>query len=127
MVVSLTCITCGRGGRPGAPRRPGYWGPLRAVPCQRLVEQPWGQLFLSYVVLSDEVTVLHVTMRPASPPPGLARRGRSHSMLVGRAGLGWPGADGARRVAVVGPGLPGQLTLTDDQGTVTTAGFLRRR
>src|ERR1039458_3895753 len=35
-------------------------GPLRAVRCGRLIERPWGQLFLSYVVLSDEVTTLHV-------------------------------------------------------------------
>ncbi len=97
-------------------------GPLRAVPCQRLIEQPWGQLVLSYVVLSDEATVLHVTMRPPPPPAGLARRGRPHGMLIGRAGLAGRGGRGLAGHHV-GPGLPGQLTLTDDQGTVTTADF----
>ena len=60
-------------------------GPLRAVPCHRLIEQPWGQLFLSYVVLSDEVTVLHVTMRPAPAPPGPRRARAYRGRLAGRA------------------------------------------
>lgn len=94
-------------------------GPLRAVPCHRLIEQPWGQLFLSYVVLSDEVTVLHVTMRPASAPPG--QRGmRAHRSRVSRVGGQGPRGAGSR---VVGPGLPRQLTVTDDQGTTSTASF----
>ncbi|HEY7920321.1 MAG TPA: hypothetical protein VIE45_11735, partial [Streptosporangiaceae bacterium] len=94
-------------------------GPLRAVPCHRLIEQPWGQLFLSYVVLSDEVTVLHVTMRPASAPPG--QRGvRAQRSRVSRVGGPGPRGAGSR---VVGPGLPRQLTVTDDQGTTSTASF----
>ena len=61
-------------------------GPLRAVPCHRLIEQPWGQLFLSYVVLSDEATALHVTMRPAPVPPGQRRAGASRGGLPAGAG-----------------------------------------
>jgi hypothetical protein len=92
-------------------------GPLRAVPCHRLIEQPWGQLFLSYVVLSDADTVLHVTMRPAPPPE--QRRARAYRSGLAAGGRGARGA-GSR---VVGLGLPGQLTVTDDRGTTSTASF----
>jgi hypothetical protein len=97
-------------------------GSLRAVPCHRLFEQSWGQLFLSYVVLSDEVTVLHVTMRPASPTTGRPGTGRSHRS---RASGGGPGGQGLRGIAghLVGQGLPEQLTVTDDRGTTSTASF----
>jgi hypothetical protein len=96
-------------------------GPLRAVPCHRLIEQHWGQLFLSYVVLADEATVLHVTMRPASVPPGQRRAGASRGRLArGRMSGRGPGGAGSR---VVGPGLPRQLTVTDDRGTTSTASF----
>jgi hypothetical protein len=97
-------------------------GSLRAVPCHRLFEQPWGQLFLSYVVLSDEVTVLQVTMRPASATTGRPGPGRSHRS---RASGGGPGGQGLRGIAghLVGQGLPGQLTLADDRGTTSTASF----
>ena len=96
--------------------------PLRAVPCQRLIEQPWGQLFLSYVVLGDETTVLHVTMRAAPAPPGQRRAGAPGGRLAGRSRMSarMPGAAGS---GVVGPGLPRQLTLTDDRGTTSTASF----
>ena len=97
-------------------------GPLRAVPCHRLIEQPWGQLFLSYVVLSDEVTVLHATMRPASGPSGQRTAGAHRGRLVrgGRVGGLGPRGPGGR---VVGQGLPRQLAVTDDRGTTSTASF----
>jgi hypothetical protein len=69
---------------------------LRAVPCGRLIEQPWGQLFLRYLVLRSGSTSLHVEMRAAAAPPG-------------------PGA------RVSGPGFPQQLSLTDDRGTTVSA------
>jgi hypothetical protein len=96
--------------------------PLRAVPCHRLIEQPWGQLFLSYVVLSDETTVLHVTMGSAPVPPGQRRAGASGGRLAGRGQMSarMPGGAGS---GVVGPGLPRQLTVTDDRGTTSTASF----
>jgi hypothetical protein len=93
-------------------------GPLRAVPCHRLIEQPWGQLFLNYVVLSDEVTLLHVTMRPASAPPGQRRMGARRGGLAGRG----PGPRGPGH-RVIGQGLPRQLTVTDDRGTTSTGSF----
>jgi hypothetical protein len=95
--------------------------PLRAVPCHRLIEQPWGQLFLSYVVLSDEATVLHVAMRPSPLPPGQRRAGASGGRLAGWGRMSAQ-AGGAGR-GVVGPGLPRQLTVTDDRGTTSTASF----
>ena len=73
-------------------------GPLRAVPCHRLIEQPWGQLFLSYVVLSHEVTILHVTMRPVPPPPGRPRAARRHGRLAGGGGPGGRGRPGNCRL-----------------------------
>ena len=91
-------------------------GPLRAVPCHRLIEQPWGQLFLSYVVLSDEATVLHVTMRPPPLPPGQPRQRPHRAVMTGRRPPGMTGH-------VLGLGLPGQLTVTDDRGTTSTASF----
>ena len=96
--------------------------PLRAVPCHRLIEQPWGQLFLSYVVLGDEATVLHVTMRSAPLPPGQRRAGAPGGRLAGRSRISarMPGGAGS---GVVGPGLPRQLTLADDRGTTSTASF----
>lgn len=96
-------------------------GPLRAVPCPRLIEQPWGQLFLSYVVLSDEVTVLHVSMRPASVPSGQRRAG-ARGWLAGHARVSGRRLGGAGS-RVVGLGLPRQLTVADDRGTTSTASF----
>ncbi len=49
-------------------------GPVRAVPCGRLIERPWGQLFLGYIALTDEVTTLHVSMRPAPSQPSQSSR-----------------------------------------------------
>lgn len=89
---------------------------LRAVPCHRLIEQSWGQLFLRYLVLSDEVTVLHVTMRLAGPPAGRSRPAAYRGRLAGGAG------PGPRRAAAhrLGLGLPAQLTVADDRGTTST-------
>jgi hypothetical protein len=109
--------------RRAAPRVPPVpvLGPLRAVPCHRLIEQPWGQLFLRYIVLSDAVTVLQVTMRPTSAP-GQRRAGTYRRLLAGggRAGGQGPRGAGGR---LAGLGLPGQLTVTDDRGTTSTASF----
>jgi hypothetical protein len=105
-------------------------GPVRAVPCGRLIERPWGQLFLGYLALTDEVTTLHVSMRPAPSQPsqssrqvrrqGVMRSGAGGSVLrAGNAGGPGPGPGGR----TVGPGLPGRLTVTDDRGTTATANF----
>jgi hypothetical protein len=94
-------MTTRRVTRSPATARPGL-GPLRAVPCGHTIEQPWGQLTISYVVLSAGATTLHVTMRPG--PAG-------RTVGAGPAGH------------TVGPGLPGLLTLTDDKGTTAIAGF----
>jgi hypothetical protein len=96
------------------------------VPCHRLIEQSWGQLFLSYAVLCDEVTVLHVTMRaaPLQEPP---RQGGYHNSLASRSGVAGGGRVGGGQrgsgTHLMGPGLPGQLPLTDDRGTATIADF----
>ncbi|MGH3068175.1 MAG: hypothetical protein ACRDND_00575 [Streptosporangiaceae bacterium] len=91
---------------------------LRAVPCHRLIEQPWGQLILRYVVLSDEVTDLHVTMRPVPPPEGRSRSAAYRGRLAGGGPRPW-GAGSYR----TGLGLPGQVTVADDRGTTSTASF----
>ncbi|MGI8448742.1 MAG: hypothetical protein ACR2MP_16495 [Streptosporangiaceae bacterium] len=84
---------------------------LRAEPCHRLIEQSWGQLFLRYMVFSDEVTLLHVTMRPVGPPAG-----RSSAAYRGRLAGAGPGPR-------LGLGMPGQLTVADDRGTTSSGSF----
>jgi hypothetical protein len=86
-------------------------GRFRVLSCGQLIKQPWGQLLVEYVVLSAEATVLHVTMR--LPASGLGGRfGRISSAALGRG----PRPDGLAR-HLMGTGAPGQLILTDDQGT----------
>ncbi len=100
---------------PGA-ATPAQLGRFRALISGQLIEQPWGNLLIDYVVFSADATVLHVTMRPSAALGG--RFGRVSAAALHR---------GARRHAtgglLAGPGVPGQLTLTDDQGTSVTAGF----
>jgi hypothetical protein len=96
---------------------PGELGRFRPLSCGQLIEQPWGNLIVDYIVLSENSTVLHVTMRPSAALGG--RFGR-----VSRAALGptaRPPAGVASHMAATG--VPGQLTLTDDRGTSVTAGF----
>jgi len=95
---------------------PGELGRFRPLSCGQLIEQPWGNLIVDYIVLSGNSTVLHVTMRPSAALGG--RFGR-----VSRAALrhGVRPSGPASHLAVAG--VPGQLTLTDDQGTSVTAGF----
>jgi hypothetical protein len=108
---------------PAAPPR--SLAALRVVPCGRMIEQPWGQLVIKYIVLDDEVTTLHVTMRPLRRPAGPRGRRTSRAAIMsagpGRAG----GAGGGTGLGghTVGPGLPGSLALTDDRGTSTNADF----
>ena len=71
---------------------------------------------IDYVVLSADATVLHVTMRPSAALGGRFGRISPHAL---HQGVRMHGA--ARHT--VGPGVPGQLDLTDDQGTAVTAGF----
>ncbi|HTT52694.1 MAG TPA: hypothetical protein VMH35_14950 [Streptosporangiaceae bacterium] len=97
-------------------------GRFRAVACGRVIGQPWGELRVSYAVLSDEATVLHVTMLPARPAPhGQGRPSHTMARLAGSRGPGARGGYSGHHL--VGPGLPGQLTLTDDQGTTASAVF----
>jgi len=98
---------------------PGAAGPgpgrFRALSCGRLIGQPWGNLQVDYVVLSAAATVLHVTMRPSAALGG--RFGRISPAAL-RQGIR-PGMGGH----MTGPGVPGQLTITDDRGTSVTTGF----
>lgn len=91
-------------------------GRFRALSCGQLIEQPWGNLLVDYVVLSADATVLHVTMRPSAALGG--RFGRINAAALHRGG-GLHGVAGHR----MGTGVPGQLTVTDDRGTSVTAGF----
>jgi hypothetical protein len=96
-------------------------GVLRAVACGRLIEQPWGQLFLRYLVLRSDSISLHVSMRASPATPGLPTRSwrPGFARATSRARRARPGP-GPR---VSGPGLPQQLTITDDQGTSVSAGL----
>lgn len=101
------------------PEPPEVIGQLRVVPCGRVIEQPWGQLTIEFIVLSDDVTSLHVRMRSAQRP-GSSRGIRTSSAHSGR----WIGAGNSGPGSVVfGAGYPGNLTLTDDHGIVTDAHF----
>jgi hypothetical protein len=91
---------------------------LRAVPCYRLIEQPWGQLILRYVVLSHELTSLHVTMRPVPLPEGQSRPAAYRGRLAG--GAPRPRGAGGHRIRL---GLPEKLTVAADRGTTSTASF----
>jgi hypothetical protein len=95
---------------------PANLGRFRALTSGQLIEQPWGNLLIDYVVFSADATVLHVTMRPSAALGGRFGRVSPHAL---HRGVGRPGAGGH----TIGPGVPGQLTLTDDQGTSVTAGF----
>ena len=95
---------------------PGDLGRFRPVSCGQMIEQPWGNLIVDYIVLSEDSTVLHVTMRPSAALGG--RFGRVSRAAL-RHGVGPSGV--ASHMAVAG--VPGQLTLTDNQGTSVTAGF----
>jgi len=37
---------------------------LRVVPCDRVIDQPWGRLTIRYIVFTDQTTSLRVTLRP---------------------------------------------------------------
>jgi hypothetical protein len=92
---------------------------LRAVACGRLIEQPWGQLFLRYLVLRSGSISLHVSMRASLATPGPPTRSLrpGFASATSRVRMARPGP-GPR---VSGPGLPQQLTITDDQGTSVSA------
>ncbi len=47
-----------------APAAPPGIGQLRVVPCERVTDQPWGQLVIHYVAFTDDATTLRVTVRP---------------------------------------------------------------
>ncbi|HUC21305.1 MAG TPA: hypothetical protein VMA73_01230 [Streptosporangiaceae bacterium] len=51
-----------------APPPPGT-GRLRVVPCDRVIDQPWGRLTIRYVVFTDQATSLRVTLRPDESQP----------------------------------------------------------
>jgi hypothetical protein len=106
----------------GGSPRPGL-AALRAVPCWRLIEQPWGQLFLRYLVLRSGSTSLHVEMRAAAASPGPASLSTRPGFAgaVSRTRVARPGRVPGARVS--GPGFPQQLSLTDDRGTTVSAGL----
>jgi hypothetical protein len=111
-----------RSGPAGGSPRPSLTA-LRAVPCWRLIEQPWGQLFLRYLVLRSGSTSLHVEMRAAAAPPGPARLSTrsGFASAVSRTRVARRGPVPVARVG--GPGFPQQLSLTDDRGTTVSAGL----
>ena len=67
-------------------------------------------------MLSADATVLHVTMRPSAALGGRFGRISPHALHRGIRPHGPAGH-------MTGPGVPGQLTLSDDRGTSVTAGF----
>ena len=42
---------------------------LRVVPCDRVIDQPWGRLTIRYAVFTDQATTLRVTLRPDESQP----------------------------------------------------------
>ena len=65
--------------RPGLSALPGI-GQLRVVPCERVINQPWGRLTIHYVAFTGRATTLRATLQPSQPqdhPCGLPRRRRS--------------------------------------------------
>jgi hypothetical protein len=44
-------------------------GRLRVLPCDRVIDQPWGRLTIRYVVFTDQATSLRVTLRPDESQP----------------------------------------------------------
>jgi hypothetical protein len=81
------------------------FGPWRVATCGRTLEQPWGRLRIHYIVLSDEETTLTATLESNQPV------GRRPMLPFHRPTSPWGGTG------------PPQLTLTDDRGTTSTAGF----
>ena len=69
----------------------------RVVPCDRVIDQPWGQLAIDYVAFTDHATSLRVTLRPG----GSQARQPGHRI-----------PDQARR-----------LNITDARGTTAVASF----
>ena len=58
-------------------------GQLRVVPCERVIDQPWGRLTVHYVAFTDHATTLRVTLQPGQShgdpcnlPPAEAERPR---------------------------------------------------
>ncbi len=86
----------GRADRPAASVPPGI-GPFRVAPCDRVIDQPWGQLMIHYVTFTGDATTLRVTLVP----------GRSH---------------GGRFDPPV-PLEARQLQVSGDHGTVMTEKF----
>ena len=74
-------------------------GRRRLVPSGQVIVRSWGQLVISYVLLTEEATVLRVAVHLASP---------GASCL--------PAAPG-------GSGLTRRLEISDDRGTTSTAHF----
>jgi hypothetical protein len=80
----------------GAAPELGRW---RAVPSGHVIARPWGRLVIGHVLLTDEATVLRVTVDLASP-----------------------GAAG-RRAAPWNAGLPSTMEISDDRGATSSARF----
>jgi hypothetical protein len=76
----------------------------RIALCNRTIDHDGGTLQIRFVLLGEDSTTLAVVFRVAPSPHSRRRRGRI-------AMLGWHSSD------------PPDLTVTDDQGTTTTAEF----
>ncbi len=102
-------------GRPAPDSRSAVDWPS-AVPCGRVIKQPWGQLRIEFILLRDEATALDVRLRPPpSPPPPGPERSYAFGWQI------YPSPAGL--TSTFGSGFPGTLTLVDDHGTVTDAQF----
>jgi hypothetical protein len=80
----------------GAAQELGRW---RAVPSGHVIARPWGRLVIGHVLLTEEATVLRVTVDPASP------------------------GTSSCPAAPCSPGLPRPLEISDDHGTTSSAHF----
>jgi hypothetical protein len=89
-----------RAGHGSRARRAPALKPRRVVACEQVIELPAAELRVRFVTLSDDTTLLSAVIRQGRPS------GRPHR-TAGR-GSHWS---------------PPQVTLTDDQGTTSTAHF----
>jgi hypothetical protein len=88
-------LMSGHAARPVAATPPDI-GRFRVVPCERVIDRPWGRLTIHYVTFTDHATTLRVTLQPS----------QSHGDPCG-----------------LPPAEAEQPRVTDDHGTTATAEF----
>lgn len=107
---------------PSAPTSQPAIGPVRAVACRRVIDQPWGQLETSYLLLSERSTRLHVRLRRV-PAPAAGRSGSGSGAYSSMLSVSHHAVAFGSGGGMFHGGMPGQLTLADDRGTTVTADF----